>query len=200
MPTKQQKIYRKRKERNERPFKKDIDLLAYDPLMNKVLNKLAKRHGIWVYFYREELIQEGYTGLMQAYNVYDRERGTFVTIAYLRVWSAMQKFINKEARMYVKTENLEAMKGAAEGKDVLWQDMIPSSEIDYGAVLRLAVIKPKDRELMNHVIGGTLRKDIPKKVGLSIRATKESIERLRDDIIEVCNEMYLGTPKLKARE
>ena len=195
---------KKRKERNARLPKEEIDILEYEPLIGKILHKLAKKHGPWVYRYKEELHQEGFVGLIQAYNRYDPTRGTYVTIAYLRVWSAMQKVVNKEAKRYVKTEHLEEMRtsgksSAVGGPSVNWQDLIPSHEVNYGAVLRLAVPDEKDRELMNHVIGGTLKKDLPKAVGLTVRATKESLKRVREDILAVCNEMYLESSKLKVR-
>jgi len=183
---------KKRKERNPRPLKEDIDLLGYDALINKVMVKLVKKHGKWVYRYQGELRQEGSIGLIKAHKVYDRTKGTFVTIAYLKVYTQMSRFLIKEARIFSKTNRLEELTlKMLTGRDSIdWQDLFPSHEISYEVVVRLGAKSKLDKEIIYHLIKGTYRRNIPAKVGLTDEQFEVELSRIKDNLVAVCYELY----------
>ena len=184
-----------RKERHKRIRKEDIDLLGYERLTMKVLVQIAKTHGQWVFDYRESLEQESMIGLIKAWHAYDPTRGTFVTIAYLKIHNEMTRFINKKARAYVCMNNLEDIKfGYVQGgtAKMTWQDLFPGNHVDYFDVARLA-IKPDEEDmwkLFKGLCSGVLKVSMHKYVGVTKDELAIMTEELRERMVAVVLELY----------
>ena len=184
------------KERNERIPIEDVDLLGYDRLLNKILFALGKKYGQWVFDLKEELLQEGIIGLIKAHKAYDPERGTFVTIAYLKVHTEMVRFINAKAKQFVIMNDLENLHVSLNANEVssmiTWEDLIPSNQVDYLAVAKIS-IKEDDHVgwlLFNALCNGMKKSELPKHIGLSVKDTQRRRKKLREDMIAVVEELY----------
>jgi RNA polymerase sigma factor (sigma-70 family) len=183
----------KNKERNKREPKENVDILMYEPLIWKVITKYAVAKGNWVYDYKEELKQIGYLALISAFQSYDPERGTFVTIAWLRIDTHISRYLRKQAIHFRSTNHLEDLNFTTGSNEAIsWQDLFPSSDVDIPVVCRLAVSEQDDIDwkLLNMLIMGERRRSIPNKLGLSRTETNRRIEILRENLVAVCNEIY----------
>ena len=182
------------KERHERIPKEDVDILDYHPLIMKELHKLAGDYGKFVWQYEHELVQEGYIGLMNAWEKYDPERGTFVTIAYLRVQTKMGRELVKHIKEYIKLNHLEDIK-FMDGDSMMWEDIFPSNEVDYEAVCKLACKDAIDVELVYGLVNGVTKKDMPVWIGTTHKEMLRRYKALREEMIAVVNELYEGEDK-----
>ena len=186
-----------KKEMHPRLAKEDIDLLGYDKLIMKILVNMANARGQWVYDHKESLQHEAMIGILKAYDVYDPTRGTFVTIAYLKIHTEMTRFLNKKSRAFVCMNYLEDLKfGFVQGgtAKMTWQDLFPSNNIDYIEVARLS-IKEDDEigwEIFRCLCDGVPWSSVHKRVGLTREETKERKELLKEDMIAVVKELVGG--------
>jgi len=186
-------------ERHNRIPKKDIDILGYNRLIMKVMSQLAKKHGRWVYDYREELEQEGIIGLIKAYHTYDPNRGTYVTIAYLKIHTEMTRCINRRARTFVHMNQLEDINPpGAEGRGKLtWEDLFPGNLVDYFSVARLSINPEEEKlwKLFEGLCNGVLKPPMYLYVGVTkeelVGLTKELRERMASVVLELYGESYL---------
>lgn len=85
-------------EKHDRIPKEDIDVTQYNQLTGKVLMTLTKKHGRKVFGMRDDLISLSYEILLMAKKVYDPSRGTFVTLAYLRLYTLLDRYIFRELK------------------------------------------------------------------------------------------------------
>ena len=185
---------KKWKERHQRLPKEDVNILDYHPLIRKTINRLAKKYGKFVYLYEQELIQEGYIALIAAWNTYNPERGTFVTLAWLRVDTALKRELNRQAKEFKKTNRLEHL--SFEGGEVLtWEDMFASDEVDYAAICRLACKDSIDAELVYGLVEGITKKDMAVWIGVTHEDMLERYDFLKEEMVAVVNELYEGEDK-----
>lgn len=179
----------KRKERNPRLPKDEIDILDYKGLLIKVLNVLARKHGKNVFLYEEDLIQEGYIGLIKALEAYDPTRGTYVTIAYLKVYTEMTRFLLRAGREYrctVSPEDLTFMDGSPGD----WESLFQNETVDYDAVARLAAVDDIDLELYKHLVSGTRSRSIHVQIGITTKEVRSRKDRLKENMVAVTMDIY----------
>jgi len=106
-------------------------------LLKGLVNKFVIAYGPWVSMWEDELLQEGQIGLMKALDAYDPERGTFVTIAWLKVHTEMTrklKAIRKIKRHEVYLEDLKKDFNA-DNEEVAWEETFEGSCINYQALV-----------------------------------------------------------------
>jgi hypothetical protein len=183
----------KHKERNKRVGKEEVDILEYEALVWKIICKEAAGKGNWVYDYKEELKQLGFMALMSAHNSYDPTKGTFITIAWLRVSTHIGRFLRKQAIYFSSINHLEDLSFTTGSNEAIsWQDLFASSEIDLNVIIRLAVNKEDDIDwlIVHLLMTGCNRREFPRELGLSHTETKERIAALRENLVSVCNEIY----------
>lgn len=181
------------KERNKRLDKDDVDILDYEPLVWKIITKFAATKGNWVYDYKEELKQIGYMALISAHKSYDPTKGTFVTIAWLRIQTHVGRFLRKQSIYFSSVNHLEDLNYTTGSNEAIaWEDLFPSNEIDLNVIARLAVNKNDDIDwkLLDLLVMGEKKRSIPKKLGLTHAETKTRIGLLRENLVAVCNEIY----------
>ncbi len=183
----------RRKESHKRLAKKDININEYKALITKVINGLALKRGPWVYSHKESLEQEAVFGLIKAYKSYDPTRGTFVTIAYLKIHTEMVRFLNKRSKDFVHMNNLEDIKfgGSSSGGTHTWQDLFANNSIDYMAVAKLA-IESDDTvmwELFKCLCNGIPWKKVPECIGFSKEDTDKLREELKESMVAVVREL-----------
>lgn len=183
----------KHKERNKREAKEDIDILDYEPLIWKIITKAAMTQGNWVYDYKDDLKQVGYLALMSAFNSYDPAKGTFITIAWLRITTHVGRFLRKKAIHYSSTNHLEDLSFTTGSNEAIaWEDLFPSNEIDLVVIANLAVSKEDDIdwEILKMLTNGVKKRSMPKRLGLTHAETTRRIDLLRTNMVAVCNEIY----------
>ncbi len=185
----------KHKERNTRPPKDSINILEYDRLLHKMIYKMSKTYGKWVFDYKEELMQEGYIGLIKAHKVYDPTRGTFVTIAYLRVHTEMCHYLNHKAKGFVRMNNLEDVQGKSSplgGGSFTWEDLFAGNEVDYLAVARLSIDKEDivSQKLFEGLIMGVRKGSLHKFCGVPRDEIQGRIDELKGLMVAVVEELY----------
>ena len=183
---------RKFKERHKRLPKDQINILDYKNLLIKIINKLAKDYGLFVYDYEEDLLQTGYVALIAAWEKYDKTRGTFVTIAWLRAHTYMQRQLFKYIKEYVATVNLEDLKFSDSEDNMGWQDLFPSQDVDYFAVAKVGIRDYDDVGwlLFEALCNGKMVRSWPKLLGLNKEETAEAYADLRSDLLAACAELY----------
>lgn len=103
-----------KKEKHPRIPVEDVDVTQYYALVNKMIRGYARSYGQIITDNYEEFFSAGIVGLLKAKRDYDPTRGTFVTIAYRKVFTAVHNLyvsLSKErGRMDLSTsEQLEAM-------------------------------------------------------------------------------------------
>lgn len=183
---------KKWKERHPRLPKDQINILDYHGLLIKIVNKLAKDYGLFVYEYEEDLIQVGYIALIAAWEKYDPTRGTYVTIAWLRAHTYMQRALFKHIKSYVGTVNLEDLKFKDSEDCMGWQDLFPSQDVDYFAVARIGIRDYDDIgwKLFEALCNGKLKRSMPKILGLNMEEVEEAYDDLKEDLLGACEELY----------
>lgn len=183
----------KHKERHERIPKDEVDILQYEPLIWKIICTFAGKLGNWVYDYKEELKQIGYIALMSAHKDYNPERGTFVTLGYLRVHTHITRFLRKQSIHFGSCHHLEELNlKSGSSLAIAWQDLFPSNEIDLNVIARLAVSKEDDIDwkILECLINGVPKRSMPKQLGLTHVETERRIALLRENMVFVTNEIY----------
>ena len=189
----------KHKERNKRVEKEDVNILDYEALIWKIITKSAMTHGNWVYDHKESLKQVGYMALMSALKSYDPTKGTFITIAWLRVTTHIGRVVRKKAIEYASTNHLEDLNFTTGSNEAIaWQDLFPSNEIDLNVIGRLA-INPDDNVdvyILSMLTKGVSRRSMPRQLSellgyeMTHEEAKERVKTLRDNMVAVCNEIY----------
>ena len=183
----------KHKERNKRIDKGEINILDYEALVWKIICKEAAGKGNWVYDYKEELKQLGFMALMSAHKSYDPTKGTFVTIAWLRVSTHVGRFLRKQAIYFSSVNHLEDLNFTTGSNEAIaWEDLFPSNEIDLDVIARLAVNKDDDIDwkILDMLCNGSKKRSMPKALGLTHEETRQRIAKLRANLVAVCNEIY----------
>jgi hypothetical protein len=129
-----------KRERTYPETNEEIDVNNYSNLVVKVFKGLIQKFGPWINRHRDDLIQQGYIGLIKAKEKYTPGRGSFIALAYLRIMSAMQEEIAKYAKYEMNTTPIEEIKHVSGNEDadkLDWADMFPGDIIDYGVLLRM---------------------------------------------------------------
>jgi len=93
-----------REEVHKRIAKSEVDIDQYQPLVNKIVNSYVKCYGDIAFDNRDDLLQEGYIGLIKAKKTYDPERGTFVTHGYRCATSEINKKFKKLVDEYKRSD------------------------------------------------------------------------------------------------
>jgi len=78
----------------------DVDVTQYYPLINKWVRSYERSYGRIITDNYEDFTSAGLIGILKAKKVYDPTRGTFVTIAFRKVFTEI-------AKLYKKLENQE---------------------------------------------------------------------------------------------
>jgi hypothetical protein len=130
--------------------------------------------------------------LIAAWHKYDPERGTFVTIAYLRAHTYMQRSLFKHIKSYVGTVHLEDLKFSDSEEAMGWQDLFPSQDVDYFAVARLGISEWDNIgwRMFEALCNGERRRSFPKILGLTKEEVEEAYEDLKDDLCSACEDIY----------
>jgi len=183
------------KERHKRIPKNKVDLLAYDKLIHKVIWNISKARGMWVKRITDDLIQQGYIGLIEAQKSYDPTKGTFVTWAYLKIHKHMLRLIDKENKNRYRQVHLEELSKQSSGVSAAqdyssWQEIFPSRQVDYGSILRLALVDSIDIQMVELFMSGTYYRNLHFKLGLTEEEVVERWAGAKQLVIEVCRELY----------
>lgn len=80
-----------------KPKSKNQSLDLYLPLIHSTAWRLHRLHNLPQHIH-EDLIQEGFIGLLDAHTRYDSTRGSFGTFARPRVLGAMLDYLHRETR------------------------------------------------------------------------------------------------------
>jgi RNA polymerase sigma factor (sigma-70 family) len=80
-----------------KPKSKNLSLDVYLPLIQSTAWRLHRLHNLPQHIH-EDLIQEGFIGLLDAHTRYDSTRGSFGTFARPRVLGAMLDYLHRESR------------------------------------------------------------------------------------------------------
>ena len=182
------------KERNPRLAKEEINILDYHSLIMKEIHSLANKYGKFVWKFQSDIVQEGYIGLIEAFNKYDPKRGTFVTLAYLRVKTRCSRELYRHIKEFKCCSHLEDLTHV-EGDYMVWADIFPSNEVDYEGVCRLACKDYTDRELVIGLAAGIVKEDMAVWIGTTHKEMLRRYDELREEMIAVCNELYEGNDK-----
>ena len=134
-------------------------------------------------------MQEGYIGLIKALEVYDPDRGTYVTIAYLKVYTEMTRCLLKAGREYRNTVPLEDL-SLPNGSAGDWESLFQNEIIDFDAVVRLSCLDDEDFELYKHLALGTRSRSIHVQMGITEEEVAWIKEELKENMVAVCNEIY----------
>lgn len=165
----------------------EINVSDYHNLVLKVYCHMISKFGRWLQRYKKDLIQVGYIGLLKAKEKYEPGRGSFLGLAYLRIMSQMQSDIAKYAKFETNNMSIEDLclySDAPDSDKLDWQDLIPSDQVDYGAVF--AMIKdPDDLALLEGII-----EMYPYwKLRYILKEKKEDhdkrVERIKDELREI---------------
>jgi len=187
----------KHKEVHERIPKDQVNVLDYKPLINKVLQSLAKTYGQYVYDYDEELKQDGIIALLKAKEDYDPTRGTYVTLAWLRIRTFMHRRLIKESEQYANTCYLEDLALPSDSSEpLIWEDLLPSNQVDFAAVARLACTDSLDWKILEGLTEeGVNPRQLHQFIGLPFNITQARVAQLKDNMAEVVKDIYSAPEK-----
>lgn len=104
-------LFRSNKPKEEvhaRVNKEDINVLDYYELIGKMLRTMTEKYGPVVFNLAEDLGQYAFELLLKAKKDYNPNKGTFVTLAYLRLFTMMDRYIQR----HLLTTRYEVLCGA----------------------------------------------------------------------------------------
>lgn len=174
------------KERHKRISKDEVRVRDYGPLVHKFIRGYIRTYGAIVSDHYDEFYAVGLEGIMKAKKVYDPERGTFVTIAYRKVFTEVHKLykqlVTDHQRKDLSTEEQIEQSGMHQRTlgDALGSAM--GSSINYEALGR--VLNVEDRQLYECLLQGMFINDTCKKCGISRRRYHERVAQLKETIVE----------------
>jgi hypothetical protein len=166
---------------------RDIDIMDYENLVNKVFNSRVKKFGGWVHLYREEMVQEGFIGLMKAKEKYQPGRGSFLGLAWLRISKAMNTELAKFAKYNMNTKPIDSLNGYArvDGNSSLnWEDLVAGDIIDYEVIIGF-VSEEDDKKLLHGIIEMYPYWKLRAILGESKAVHEMHVEKLKVELLEL---------------
>jgi len=196
-----------KKEKHKRIPKEDVNLLDYTALLKGVFNKFVIAYGPLVAIWEEDLMQEGQIGLMKALDKYDPKKGTFVTIAWLKVHTAMTRKLNCKGGILqvlkheisfedMGNKNWSRSGGSASGgmAEVSWEETFEGTPVNYDALV-WHFTDPKDRKAAYCIFKYLSKKNRIKILGEPIEEADVRCERVFSEMLTLLNLWYGGVAK-----
>lgn len=166
-----------------RPNPEDINVADYDPLIYKFIHGYARTYGAIIVENIEDFYAVGLEGIMKAKKAYDPSRGTFVTIAYYKVFTEVSKLYRKLVKEYehcdLSTEEQTEMHQRSVS-DALGSAI--GSSVDYSALGR--ILSVEDRQLYYCLLHNKTMTETCKELHISKEDYRERVATLKDTIIE----------------
>ncbi|WPX08134.1 sigma-70 family RNA polymerase sigma factor [Anaerocellum danielii] len=169
----------------------EVLLKAYTPLIRTLAQKYARDSNY------EDLLQEGYIGLLQAAKNFNTNLGvSFVTLAFYWVQRNMSRYILKNSSVKISTHmrlsdipavaSLDAPVEADEGKkiclgDTLHGDDSVEREVEFKVMLEkvVEVLNEEEKKVLLLRIQGYTFKQIAEKLGITERQLSFRLKKMR---------------------
>ena len=178
-------------EKHARIPKEDVDVLQYDKLIGKVLVTLTHKYGSRVFSLQEDLVSLGYETLLLAKKKYDPSRGTFVTLAYLRLYTYLDRFLSREFRrqsqVVYSLDTHSSVKNANTGSvfSVPFQVFVDGGLFDMEVFFGWYIGTEKEKPFLALVDGWDERK-VVRETGYSYQDFLPQMQEVLDEIMEWC--------------
>ena len=170
----------------------EVDVTQYEPLIHKVVKDFARTYGDLITDNYEDYVSVGYIALMKAKKAYDPERGTFVTIAFLKVSSAVQALYLKYKKQQSVSDLRKLKVSDKEGDSVedsdSFTESVSGSTIDYGVVGSL--LSKENQRLYLALCKGKRKGMICRHLDIKWHDYDNRIRELKDEIHEVMTILY----------
>ena len=170
----------------------EVDVTEYEPLIHKVVKDFARTYGDLITDNYEDYVSAGYIALIKAKKAYDPERGTFVTIAFLKVLSAVQALYLKYKKQQSVSDLRKLKVNDKEGEGVEDSDSFTEnasgSTIDYKVVGSL--LSKENQRLYLALCQGKRKGMICRHLDIKWNDYDNKVRELKDEIHEVMTILY----------
>ena len=141
----------------------------------------------------EDLYQEGQIGLLKALDAYDPTRGTFVTIAWLKVHTEITRRLNSVRKVMKYEVPFEDLKidSTDDQEGVTWEETFEGSDIDYNALV-WHFTNWRDRRAAVCVFEQHSKLKRRKNLKEPLDKADARCERVFQEIMTLCNLWYGG--------
>jgi len=178
---------------------------AYNAIINKytaLIKKIAEEYYIKNKHNKidyEDLVQEGYVGLIQALNKYDESTTLFYTFATLCVRREMERLLKTHNRMkQMALNNAISFNSSVNGcKDILLEDVVPSKDnleeyiISETNVIKLMNYKHELPIEMSYVYELRYNKFNNDEISILLDMPKKKVEKYVNKIKKEVKKYYL---------
>lgn len=170
----------------------EVDVTEYEPLIHKVVKDFARTYGDLITDNYEDYVSAGYIALIKAKKAYDPERGTFVTIAFLKVLSAVQALYLKYKEQQSVSDLRKLKVNDKEGESVedsdSFTESVSGSTVDYRVVGSL--LSKENQRLYLALCQGKRRGIICRHLDIKWNDYDNRVRELKDEIHEVMTILY----------
>ena len=177
---------------HKRTPKDEVDVTEYEPLIHKVVKDFARTYGDLITDNYEDYVSVGYIALIKAKKEYDPDRGTFVTIAFLKVLSAVQALYLKYKKQQSVSDLRKLKVHDKEGESVEDSDSFTEnasgSSIDYKVVGSL--LSKENQRLYLALCQGKEKGMICRHLDIKWHDYDNRVRELKDEIHEVMTILY----------
>lgn len=177
---------------HKRVPKDEVDVTEYEPLIHKVVKDFARTYGDLITDNYEDYVSVGYIALVKAKKAYDPDRGTFVTIAFLKVLSAVQALYLKYKKQQSVSDLRKLEVHDKEGESVEDSDSFienaSGSTIDYRVVGSL--LSKENQRLYLALCQGKRKGTICRHLDIKWHDYDNRVRELKDEIHEVMTILY----------
>lgn len=170
----------------------EVDVTEYEPLIHKVVKDFARTYGDLITENYEDYVSAGYIALIKAKKAYDTERGTFVTIAFLKVLSAVQALYLKYKKQQSVSDLRKLKVNDKEGESVedsdSFTESVSGSTVDYRVVGSL--LSKENQRLYLALCQGKRKGIICRHLDIEWHDYDNRVRELKDEIHEVMTILY----------
>lgn len=179
-----------KREKHKRLSPDEIDVTKYYRLVDKVLNRFQRKFGNVIMQNRDDLFAHGLIGLMKAKDAYDPSKGTYVTLAYLRVHSNIWEPLMKILKYRENNISLEDTKFPnMDICDTNWEEQVEGVNLDYEWIGSMLNSKLK-RLVYFSLLYGYNMKEIMEFSGESRVIIRETIKEVKAETMCLVYDIY----------
>ena len=181
-----------KEEVHKRIPKDEVDVTQYEPLIHKIIKDFARTYGDLITDNYEDYVSVGYIALMKAKKAYDPDRGTFVTIAFRKVLSAVHalylKYKKQQSVSDLRKLKVSDKEGESAEDSDSFTENVSGSNIDYGVVG--SMLSEECQRLYLALCKGERKGAICRHLDIKWHDYDKRVRELKDELHEVMTILY----------
>lgn len=162
-----------------------VDVTKYYPLVNKWVRSYERSYGQIITDNYEDFVSAGLIGILKAKEVYDPSRGTFVTIAFHKVFTEISNLYKKLLKQEELADNYSDSESDDSNSSSKTKRMyeVSGTYVDYGLIARL--MTGRNLEFFKGLCLGYNRSRICAICDISYKDYDKVKQEVKEEVLEV---------------